>query len=213
MSQTAESRPPAPESLIPSQRARRDRIVTAALRLLQQGEYDKIQMRDIAEEADVALGTVYRYFASKEHLFAAVMVVWSDSLKFRVQRRPLAGDNPARMLDDLMGRVLTSFERLPQFLRLNIVLEGTPDPYARELFAEFSSHTNATFLEPLADLAPEDAQAVNDVVKAVLWSVLRGWAMGSMTMADARRNMSRAIDLIFSAPPQARAGAVAADVE
>ena len=106
------------------------------------------------------------------------------------------------MLDDLMGRVLTAFERLPQFLRLNIVLEGTPDPHARELFAEFSAHTNSTFLEPLADLAPEDAEAVNDVVKAVLWSVLRAWAMGSMTMTEARRRMGRAIELIFSPPPK-----------
>ena len=204
MSEAAESRPPAPESLIPSQRARRDRIVTAALRLLQQGEYDKIQMRDIAEEADVALGTVYRYFASKEHLFAAVMVVWSDSLKFRVQRRPLTGQSPGEMLDDLMGRVLTAFERLPQFLRLNIVLEGTPDPYARKLFADFSAHTNATFNEPLAELAPEEAQAVNDVVKAVLWSVLRSWALGSITMSEARRKLSSAIELIFSPPPKVR---------
>ena len=204
MSAPAESRPPAPESLIPSQRARRDRIVTAALRLLQQGEYDKIQMRDIAEEADVALGTVYRYFASKEHLFAAVMVVWSESLKFRVQRRPLTGASPGELLDDLMGRVLTAFERLPQFLRLNIVLEGTPDPYARELFADFSTHTNETFLEPLADLAPDQAQAVNDVVKAVLWTVLRSWALGSITMSEARRKLSSAIELIFSPPPKVR---------
>ena len=202
MTNTVEdSGPPLPETLIPSQRARRDRIVNAALELLKVGEYDKIQMRDIAEEADVALGTVYRYFASKEHLFAAVLVIWSSSLHQRVQRRPLVGDTPVEMLDDLMGRVLNAFDRYPQFLRLIIVLENTPDPYARKLHAEFSGRTGDTFLEPLASLDPDDARDVTDVVKAVLWSLLRSWSQGTMPMKEARRRMSRAIELIFSPPP------------
>lgn len=196
-----ETGPPAPETLIPSQRARRERIVTAALELLKSGEYDKIQMRDIAEEADVALGTVYRYFTSKEHLFAAVLVVWSTSLNQRVQRRPLQGETPVERLEDLMGRVLNAFDRFPQFLRLIIVLETTPDPYARELHAEFSALTGGTFLEPLESLHPDDARDVMDVVKAVLWSSLRSWSQGTISMAQARRRISRVIELIFSPPP------------
>jgi TetR/AcrR family transcriptional regulator, cholesterol catabolism regulator len=202
---TLTSGPPLPETLIPSQRARRERIITAALRLLEHGEYDKIQMRDIAEEADVALGTVYRYFTSKEHLFAAVLVVWSDSLRGRVQRRPLAGATPAERLKDLMGRVLNAFDRYPQFLRLITVLENTPDPYARDFHGQFSSHTETTFLQPLDSLDPEDARAVIDVVKAVLWSLLRRWSHGQMTMREARRRMARSIDLIFSPPPPVKA--------
>jgi fatty-acyl-CoA synthase len=31
-------------------------------------DYEDIQIREVAEAADLALGTVYRYFASKEHL-------------------------------------------------------------------------------------------------------------------------------------------------
>ena len=195
--------PPSPETLIPSQRARRDRIVAAALRLLERGEYEKIQMRDIAEEADVALGTVYRYFASKEHLFAAVLVVWSDSLHQRVQRRPLTGGTPLRMLDDLMGRVLNAFDRLPQFLRVIIVLDNTPDRYARELHEQFSVHTESTFLVPLEALAPDDAADVIDVVKAVLWAGLRAWSHDIITITEARRRITRAIELIFSDGPQA----------
>ena len=201
MTDTLVSGPPVPETLIPSQRARRDRIVAAALTLLEEGEYDRIQMRDIAEAADVALGTVYRYFASKEHLFAAVIVVWSDSLQQRVQRRPLIGGTPAELLDDLMGRVFTAFERFPQFLRLVIVLDNTPDQYARELHTQFSEHTDVTFLEPLQGLDAADARAVIFMVKAVLWASLRGWSHDTITMKEARRRMSRSIDLIFGPGP------------
>lgn len=204
LADTVTKTPPAPETLIPSQRARRGRIVAAGLSLLEQGEYDKIQMRDVAEEAGVSLGTVYRYFASKEHLFAAVIVVWSDSLKVRVQRRPLVGDGPSEMLDDLMGRVLTAFERMPQFIRLIVILESTPDRHARATYTEFSEHTTGTFHQALESLDPDEASAVLDVVKAVLWTTLRQWSLGGITMKQARQRMSRGIGVIFSPPPKAR---------
>src|SRR5919108_352324 len=70
--------PPDPASLPPSQRARRDRIVVAATELLAEVGYEAVQMRDVAERADVALGTLYRYFSSKEHLYAAALVAWSS---------------------------------------------------------------------------------------------------------------------------------------
>ena len=61
----------------PSQLARRERIVAAATELLDERDYDRIQIRDVAEQADVALGTLYRYFPSKQQLYAEVLVTWS----------------------------------------------------------------------------------------------------------------------------------------
>ena len=192
--------PPAPETLTPSQRARRDRIVAVALRLLEEGEYGKVQVRDIAVESEVALGTVYRYFISKELLFAAVLVVWSESLNSKVQRRPLAG-SPAEQLDDLMGRVLTAFERYPQVMRMMMVIESTTDPHARKVFDTFAADAGATFLEPLRDFDPDVALDIVRVVESTLDNVLRAWSRGRITMRTARRNVTRCIQLIFSEPP------------
>ena len=66
--------PPPLASLPPAQRKRWDQIVRAALELLEDGEYDQIQVRDVAKRADVALGTLYRYFASKEHLLSLIHI-------------------------------------------------------------------------------------------------------------------------------------------
>jgi AcrR family transcriptional regulator len=193
--------PPAPDTLIESQRKRRERIVRAALRLLERREYDKIQVREVAEAADVALGTVYRYFASKEHLFAAVMVEWGASLNKRLSKDPLTGDDVASRLTDLMLRIIAAFERRPQFFRLMVVMESTPDEHARELYEEFRSRASQTVHGPLGVLDPEDARAVLEVVNAVLSSVLRTWVMGTLPMSEVRRRMARSIELIFSAPP------------
>ena len=82
---------PAPDTLRPSQRARRDRIVRAALRRLVSGDYESIKVADVAKDAKVALATLYRYFSSKEHLFAAVFYEWQASFaRPRPPRAPRA---------------------------------------------------------------------------------------------------------------------------
>ena len=68
MSGRGAKRPPNPDDLTLKQRARWDRIVHAALHLLEHNAYEQIQIREVADAAQVALGTVYRYFASKDVL-------------------------------------------------------------------------------------------------------------------------------------------------
>ena len=51
-----------------AQRERRKRILDATLAQASKGGYDAVQMREVAERADVALGTLYRYFPSKIRL-------------------------------------------------------------------------------------------------------------------------------------------------
>uniref|UniRef100_A0AAU2AC57 TetR family transcriptional regulator n=1 Tax=Streptomyces sp. NBC_00093 TaxID=2975649 RepID=A0AAU2AC57_9ACTN len=52
--------------------ARRVRILRAASELAARDGLAGIQMQDVAKEAGVALGTLYRYFPSKPYLFTAV---------------------------------------------------------------------------------------------------------------------------------------------
>src|SRR6184192_3254624 len=54
-----------------AQRDRRRRIIDATLALASKGGYDAVQMRAVADKADVALGTLYRYFPSKIHLLVS----------------------------------------------------------------------------------------------------------------------------------------------
>src|SRR5215216_6479800 len=70
-----------PQTLTARQFARRERIIRAGQTLLQERALDQIQVRDVAARADVALSTVYRYFASKEHLFAAVFLAWHSTMR------------------------------------------------------------------------------------------------------------------------------------
>ena len=53
-------------------------------------------MRDVAARADVAMGTVYRYFTSKDHLLAATLVHWVEMLDTRIGQHPPRGATPRR---------------------------------------------------------------------------------------------------------------------
>ena len=55
------------------QRERRDRILRVAARMGAELGLEKVQMSDVAQRAGVALGTLYRYYPSKNHLFAGVL--------------------------------------------------------------------------------------------------------------------------------------------
>jgi AcrR family transcriptional regulator len=57
--------------------ARRERILDAASRCFARLSYDGASMDDVAQEAGVGKPTLYRYFRSKDDLFAAV---FSDAL-------------------------------------------------------------------------------------------------------------------------------------
>src|SRR5471030_2770727 len=102
---------PHPDSLPRGQQERRDRIVRAAITLLERGEYDAIQMRDVAQEANVALATVYRYFTSKEHLYAAALLEWATNFPGPGRSTRTGHGSDEARLRALMRRAVRAFER------------------------------------------------------------------------------------------------------
>src|SRR6476661_3925635 len=87
-----------------AQRDRRKRILDATLALASKGGYDAVQMRTVAERADVALGTLYRYFPSKIHLLVSAMARELERVRERTERIPLPGATPYDRLSFILSR-------------------------------------------------------------------------------------------------------------
>jgi AcrR family transcriptional regulator len=190
--------PPSPESLTASQFARRERIVRVALDLLVNGDYEKIQMKDVAEASDVALGTVYRYFTSKEHLFAAVQLEWVKSLHRQILRRPPTGQSNLERLSQVLHKSVRAFQIQPQFYRVLLVLEVAKDPFAKELYEVMSRETEATYRESLSGIDPQTAADLLRVVLAVLGAELRGWVLGRQSIDEVKQNLDEALSLLLT---------------
>jgi TetR/AcrR family transcriptional regulator, cholesterol catabolism regulator len=96
-----------------AQRERRRRILDATLALASKGGYDAVQMRTVAERADVALGTLYRYFPSKIHLLVSGLAREFERTQERLDRSPLPGDTPSDRVLYVLGRVTRAMQRDP----------------------------------------------------------------------------------------------------
>src|ERR687898_2212225 len=124
----ATSDSPAPDTaLARSQAARRRRVLDAALRLAERGGFDAVQMRDVATEANVALGTVYRYFTSKERLLLEAMVEEIEALASRLEARPPAGATPAARVVEVLSRGTASLQRHPEVTGAMVRAFGAAD--------------------------------------------------------------------------------------
>src|SRR5215813_329978 len=96
-----------------AQRERRKRILDATLALASKGGYDAVQMREVAERADVALGTLYRYFPSKIHLLVSGLIRELERTKEKLDKRPIPGDTPSERVLYVLGRVTKNMQREP----------------------------------------------------------------------------------------------------
>jgi len=179
-----------------AQRARRRRVIDAGLDLLRERDYDQIQVRDVAEAADVAIGTLYNYFSSKEHLFAEVLIEWAASLGSGISRNPLRGRTDAQRLTEVFHRSVRAFQRQPQLARLIVTLEASSDPFAAEVLARLGEATTGVYASAMHDVAPERAEAVVRVLDAVLASGLRAYVAGRSTGAEVSDRLTEAISLL-----------------
>jgi TetR/AcrR family transcriptional regulator, cholesterol catabolism regulator len=96
-----------------AQRDRRKRILDATLALASKGGYDAVQMRTVAEQANVALGTLYRYFPSKIHLLVSALVREFEQVQERLDRTPIPGDTPYERMLFVLGRITRTMQREP----------------------------------------------------------------------------------------------------
>jgi TetR/AcrR family transcriptional regulator, cholesterol catabolism regulator len=97
-----------------AQRDRRKRILDATLALASKGGYEAVQMRTVAERADVALGTLYRYFPSKIHLLVSALARELQRVQDRTERVTIPGDTPFERLMFILARITKGLQRDPQ---------------------------------------------------------------------------------------------------
>jgi AcrR family transcriptional regulator len=201
--------PPLPDTLNSSQRERRDRIIEAGLTLLRTHEHHQIQMKDVAAEAEVALGTVYRYFQSKDHLFAEVLAHWASQLQTSVERRPLRGATNAERLTDVLHRSMRAFQGWPQLARVVMALESSEDPFTREIFARNMARNTKIYVEALKGIPAPVANDVVSVAASVFDLQLRQWVIGSQSIADVYDRIARAVWIILEFSERLPAGTLA----
>jgi AcrR family transcriptional regulator len=189
---------PLPESLDAHQRARRDRIVEAALRLMTNTDYESLQMKDITVEAGVALGTTYRYFNSKEHLVAEALLEWA--MQFG-QEVTATDPEPVDRLKVAYHRAARAFELSPRVYDHMLAVQGSAEPRVQEIFDVFASGQVDAFTSYIAAVPSPKRERIIAVMNAVLGDSLREWSLGRRTIAEVYDLLDSAADLLLGQEP------------
>src|SRR5438128_2639988 len=95
------------------QAERRSRVVSAAKALAAKGGYVAVQMRSVAQEADVALGTLYRYFSSKDALLLAGLEQLAEDMQVQLAEHPAQGATSHERVTKVLGILCDLLESEP----------------------------------------------------------------------------------------------------
>ena len=212
--------PQAVDTMSAAQLDRRRRVLDAVIELVAAGRVDDWGMKDVAERSGVALGTIYRYFSSKDHVAAAALLEWARTLDAgRAVRAgggghqsgrgggvgPRSGrggdgaaDSMADRLVAILRRAVRAYQQQPAFARLVMMTATSTDPFASECYAAMGSSVYATLGEALDELEPDERRRVLDVVGAVWYQALIEWVNDRKTIAQVHEALESAARLVLA---------------
>jgi AcrR family transcriptional regulator len=195
MTEDAETRPAGaaeppdeePTRLAASQVRRLRRIVDAASKLAEQGGFEAVRLRDVAEASGVALGTLYRYFRGKEDILVFLLAEEMDRLEQALTDRPPRGDTPRERVAAVFGLATRGLTGRPHFARALLRAVSAGDPETTEKVAAFHLRVGKLVLDALRgedatgarqEAADERLRNAAIVLQQVWFASLVGWTGG-----------------------------------
>jgi AcrR family transcriptional regulator len=181
-----------------AQQLRRKRILDATLALASRGGYDAVQMRAVAERADVALGTLYRYFPSKIHLLVGALTEELEQLQGKLFRKPVPGDTPTERMLYVLSRVTRSMQRDPMLTEAMTRAFMFADPSAAAEVNTVARQMTRMFTMAMHDGEPSaDDIAIARVIGDVWLSNLVAWVTRRASADDVSAHLELATRLLL----------------
>jgi AcrR family transcriptional regulator len=176
--------------LAASQLKRIRRIVDAAVELADAGGFEGVRLRDVAEASDVALGTLYKYFRSKEDILLFALTEEVQRLEAAIADRAIEGGSPVERIETFFRRATTALTRRPHLARAILRSIATGDSDLAVIVAGFHLRMTRLIVGALRGEAPDLARPVDQsagsererqiafVLMNVWFAALSGWAGG-----------------------------------
>jgi TetR/AcrR family transcriptional regulator, cholesterol catabolism regulator len=206
MQRAAPSAEPAVPST-PAQHGRRGRILESATAILAAGGEDALQMKDLAQRADVSLATLYRYFPAKDHVLLAITLSRYERALARIRQEPA---RPGRIRERVTAHLLREFRAGQREPLLTAALSRAVSETSRSYSAAIEQIED-THLQVIRHVAGAGGRlspwedAVLPVVTDVFNAASRRWLAGMSSPARARfeiRLGGRLLDLPDELPDE-----------
>lgn len=180
------------------QRERQVRILEAAARLGAEHELARVQMSEVAKIAGVALGTLYRYFPSKTHLFVAVL---RDRLELAAERVPpkppgvSAQEAVQGVLIDMTRRFVEQPRLAAATMLSNSTASATVVPDAVAVVRTF--HRILCLSAGIEEPTEQDGTAIR--LLSMVWSgLLLAYLNGGASLAETEADVRSSCELLLA---------------
>ena len=187
---------------------RGDAILDAALELAAKGGFDQVRQREVAARANVALGTLYKRFRSKEDLLAAAMAREAERLEKKLEKRPARGQAvPARISSffAIATHHLCKQVHVAHAM-IRAMASGVPEIAAKVtgyqgrmtglVIAAMRGRGKLEFVDA-ASAPPTEQEMTYAFMLLQLWfSCLVGWSAGLFSQASIADQMTRAAHVL-----------------
>jgi TetR/AcrR family transcriptional regulator, cholesterol catabolism regulator len=181
-----------------AQRDRRKRILDATLALASKGGYEAVQMRAVAERADVALGTLYRYFPSKIHLLVSALAREFERTQEKLDRGPIPGDTAYDRMLYVLGRTTRSMQRDPLLTEAMTRAFMFADPSAATEVNAVAKVMEEMLTRAMHEGEPSaDERAIARVIGDVWLSNLVAWVTRRASANDVANHLELAARLLL----------------
>ncbi|MBB5156630.1 cholesterol catabolism transcriptional regulator KstR [Saccharopolyspora phatthalungensis] len=182
-----------------AQQERRKRIIDATIALATKGGYDAVQMRTVAEQADVALGTLYRYFPSKIHLLVTGLAGEFERAQEKLNRTKIPGETPYQRVMFVLDRATRALQRNPQLteaMTRAFMFAGTS---AAAEVDTVTALVERFFTNAMTEDEPTDEEkAIARVIGDVWLSNMVAWVTRRASAADVSNRLELAVRLLLA---------------
>ncbi len=199
------------------ERARR--IVETAVELAEKGGFEAVRLRDVASHAEVALGTLYRRFRSKEDLLIAAFELETGDLERRFAQRPPRGEDAIERVSAFFGQATRGLLRRPNLARALLKAAAGGDAELAKRTAAFHGRMHAMVVASIRGTSgtgglpaesereePDaDERSLAQSLTRLWFSLLVGWSGGLHGQATVIEEMEESVELMLLGAEQRRA--------
>ncbi|MEZ4287873.1 MAG: TetR family transcriptional regulator [Polyangiales bacterium] len=187
---------------------RAKRIVETAVALAERDGYSAVRLRDVAATAQVALGTVYKRFGSKEEILIAALEQESEKLMTKLGDKVPPGDTAADRVQEVFRAVTRGLLRRPNLASALVRSVASADASIIKRVESFHRITTILIIaairgEPAAknegwdDPNSREFQMAT-VLQQVWFAAMVGWAGGMHDASDVLRQVQIATEMILN---------------
>ena len=187
---------------------RAQRILESTIELAEEGGFEAVRLRDVAARAEVAMGTLYRRFSSKEDLLVAALEQETLAIEERFRQRPTRGARASERVVSFFVITTRGMLRRPNLSRAMLRAAAVGEPALALKVSVFHDRMLRMIVGALrgAGIAEHDATItereglVGDLLNQIWFAAMVGWSGGLQTQTSINERMRAAVELILSVP-------------